>query len=510
MASRQVYWLAVVLVLNGLGLFAYKALHLGFPLIPGGRHSLWDVEFKVSFGAANTPVKVSLFIPRSSRRFAVMHENFVSRGYGLSTKTVDNNRLAVWSIRNAFGDQTLYYHAVVQKLQEADVDIAVTEPSMTDIQPFEGAELAAAEALLTAVREHSADLDTLVTHLLTRLANPNGDTNVLSLLGAGTDPAARIQTAVRVLALGQIPARMVRGIRLDQQRGKTDLLPWLQVYGDGKWTSFNPTTGEAGLPNDYLIVLRGNEPVLKVKGGANVGYTLSVRGTEAEGLEAATARGRLENPHLLAFSLFSLPIQTQAVYQILLTIPIGALLLVVMRNFIGIKTFGTFMPVLVGLAFRETELFWGILLFSLVVALGLSIRFYLERLKLLLVPRLAAVLIIVIMVMAFLSVLSHQLGLERGLSVALFPMIIMTMTIERMSIVWEERGPGEAIQQGVGSLLVAALAYLLMTNPYLEHLMFVFPELLLVLLAGTLVAGRYTGYRLSELRRFKSLSEPPT
>jgi hypothetical protein len=87
-------------------------------------------------------------------------------------------------------------------------------------------------------------------------------------------------------------------------------------------------------------------------------------------------------------------------------------------------------------------------------------------------------------------------------------MVIMTMTIERMSIVWEERGPAEAIQQGLGSLVVAALAYLAMAAAYTEHLMFVFPELLLVLLAGSLLLGKYTGYRLVELGRFKALASP--
>ncbi|NIO09076.1 MAG: hypothetical protein GTO40_14100, partial [Deltaproteobacteria bacterium] len=54
----------------------------------------------------------------------------------------------------------------------------------------------------------------------------------------------------------------------------------------------------------------------------------------------------------------------------------------------------------------------------------------------------------------------------------------LTMTIERMSIVWEERGAGEALRQGLGSLLVAALAYLVITNRYAEHVVLVFPELL--------------------------------
>ncbi|MFN3920477.1 MAG: 7TM domain-containing protein, partial [Methylohalobius sp.] len=88
---------------------------------------------------------------------------------------------------------------------------------------------------------------------------------------------------------------------------------------------------------------------------------------------------------------------------------------------------------------------------SLVVALGLGCRFYLEYLQLLLVPRLASVLIIVIILMVLISLLSHKLGLERGLSVALFPMVILTMTVERMALLWEEHGAAEALKQGIGS-----------------------------------------------------------
>jgi hypothetical protein len=99
----------------------------------------------------------------------------------------------------------------------------------------------------------------------------------------------------------------------------------------------------------------------------------------------------------------------------------------------------------------------------------------------------------------------HKLDIERGLSVALFPMVIMTMIIERISIVWEELGPPEAIQQGLGTLAVAALSYMVMRIATVEHMVFVFPELLLVLLAATLLMGRYSGYRLVELWRFRDI-----
>ncbi len=508
MGNRHVYWLASVLTVLGIGLFLYKTLALGFPVLPGETSDLWDVEAQVKFSARGRPVKVALYIPRSTRRLAVVDENFISRGFGLTTTIVDGNRQAVWAVRRASGPQALYYRSVVQALETGDQEPTVPRPKLGAPAALEGSHLAAAEALLGEVRQQSADLDTLVAQLLKRLADPKPDSNVALLVGHRPDPVKICEAAVEVLALAQTPARVLRGIRLALTSGEASLVPWLQVYAEDRWSAYDPADGTPGLPDDFLIFTRGNLPLMEAKGALRPHVTITVRRTETEGLEAATARGRAIHPALLEFSLHSLPIQAQTVYQVLLVMPLGAFLLIIMRNVVGVKTFGTFMPVLIGLAFRETQLFWGTVLFTLLVGLGLSVRFYLERLKLLLVPRLAAVLTVVVLLMAMLSVLSHRLGVEHGLSVALFPMVIMTMTIERMSIVWEERGPAEALQQGLGSLGVAALAYVLMTAPAMQHLLFVFPELLLVVLAGSLLLGRYTGYRLVELGRFKSLTRP--
>lgn len=62
------------------------------------------------------------------------------------------------------------------------------------------------------------------------------------------------------------------------------------------------------------------------------------------------------------------------------------------------------------------------------------------------------------------------------------------------------------MRAGLGSLVVAIVAYLAMGLAWLEHLIFTFPELLLVVLSFVVLAGRYTGYRILELSRFKALS----
>ena len=146
------------------------------------------------------------------------------------------------------------------------------------------------------------------------------------------------------------------------------------------------------------------------------------------------------------------------------------------------------------------------MLFIMIVSLGLLFRFYLERLRLLLVPRLAAVVTIVVLLMTAISIISDQIGAETGLSVSLFPMVIISMVIVRMSVVWEERGGPIAVREGLGTLAIAALAYVVMSLDILAYWVTVFPEINLMVLALIITLGRYTGFRISELSRFRQLA----
>jgi hypothetical protein len=85
-------------------------------------------------------------------------------------------------------------------------------------------------------------------------------------------------------------------------------------------------------------------------------------------------------------------------------------------------------------------------------------------------------------------------------------MVIISMVIERMSVVWEERGGATAVREGLGTLAIAALAYTVMSMDILAYWVTVFPEVNLVVLALIITLGRYTGFRISELTRFRQLA----
>ncbi|MBI4206167.1 MAG: UUP1 family membrane protein [Betaproteobacteria bacterium] len=506
MKRVHLYLLAGILAAIGIGVFFHKFFVLGFPLKPEERTDVWRVEVQLQFEAAGGPVKASLFVPYRTGDLAIVDQSFVSPGYGIVTEPQPGHGMrAAYSIREARGTQAVYYRAVIQPARVRD---EVSRAPTPVLQPpeLEGAQRIAAEGVVGAARQRSSDAATLASLIVKWLKEAPRGGEAAFLLGPQPTPRRIAMVAAQLIQFAAIPARVVNGIALAPERRDAQFTHWLEFYADGRWQELYINESHRAPPHQLLAWWRGSVPFAEITGGSELHYTIATSRSYELATRTALSQQRALERKLVEFSLFGLPLQSQALFRTLLVIPVGILLLVVLRNIVGLKTFGTFMPVLIALAFRQTGLAWGILFFCTVVGLGLAARFYLEQLKLLLVPRLAAVVIVVILIIAMLTVLSFKLGLERGLSIGLFPIVIMTMTIERMTVVWEERGAREALEQGLGSLVVGTLCYLVMNLRIVEHLFFVFPELLLAVLAVTLLIGRYSGYRLTELYRFRVLA----
>ncbi|WP_018232739.1 inactive transglutaminase family protein [Thioalkalivibrio thiocyanodenitrificans] len=498
--------LVLGLLATSLVMVGYKVSVLGFPLQPAQTVDNWIVEARVAFEPSGGAVTARLMLPDDPPGYGILDENFVSRGYGLTTTQQGENREARWTTRTPSGRQVIYYRATVYEHPGSNGDDA-PYPGPVSVPDYGEPYHSAAMALLESVRERSADITSFASVLVNDLNAHNPGENAALFIDRDASETDRVRTVIDLLAGARIPTRMVHGITLTDWTREAGPQAWLEVHNTREWVPVNPRDGTPGYPPNFLVWWRGDMEPLQVDRAERPEISFSVTRNIHDAIDVAEQRAQIMDSRIVDFSLFGLPVQTQNMYRVLLMVPVGALIIVLLRNMVGIQTFGTFMPVLIALSFRETRLVGGIVLFTLIVSLGLAIRFYLEHLKLLLVPRLAAVVIVVIMLMALISILSHNLGIEQGLSLALFPIVILAMTIERMSIVWEEHGPQDAIYQGLGSLAVAAASYLFMINRNLEHLIFVFPELLLVVLALTLLVGRYTGYRLTELVRFRALKE---
>lgn len=504
MSNKQhVYLLIFVLFFSGLALFFYRALVLEVPLNDNKTENTWMVEANLRFHAErNKPVKATFNIPYMPPYYAILDEYFVAPHYGITTNLKAYNRETVWSLRRSQGMQSLYYRAIFREVDD-NFPSSLKKPLFTKNPPLEENKKTAVDNILRQARESSADIQTFAQSIIKELNKHEGNTKILM-----EDPfneAELVNTAVLILSQSKINALMVKGLQLEQQT-KAKFKHYLAVYNGQSWIYIEPHSGSAGLPKNFLTWQYGSAPLFEVQGGKKASFNLSVSPTPVNALNMAKARGLQFDSKLLHFSLLQLPVHLQETYKVLLMVPVGAFIILILRNFLGLKTFGTFMPVLIALAFRETRIIWGITLFTFIVSVGLLIRFYLDQLRLLLVPRLASILTIVILLMIFISILSQHLGLDAGLSIALFPMVILTMIIERMCISWDERGAGDALKSGMGSLLAAVIAFSVMNYPPLEYLVFAFPELLLILLGLILWFGQYRGYRLTELFRFEALS----
>ena len=166
---------------------------------------------------------------------------------------------------------------------------------------------------------------------------------------------------------------------------------------------------------------------------------------------------------------------------------------------------GTFTPMLISMALVETGLLSGLGCFALIVSIGLGLRFLLSKLNLLLVPRISAVVIFVILIIQYFSIIGYQMNWKIGASALFFPIIILAWIIERASIIWEEEGLHHAVKEVFNSVLAAILIYFIIENETIRHITFVFNELNFVILFFTMLLGTYTGYRLTELKRFAPL-----
>jgi len=507
--NARIFFYTLVAGLFLLGIFQTVQRHVAFdiPWMPGETRSVWNIDAKVEFDALEKPVLASLTTPNSQAGYTQISQNAASPGYGLSFLYENNNPQAQWTIREAQGSQTLFYN-IQLLVDEESVDQPITEmPELTDMEygvAGVAADLAASSDIIKDALKTSADAFSFTRELLKQLNAEDPNQNISLVLSS---KASKTDILMTLLNEAKIPTKRIGALALEDGRRRQHLQPLIEVFQetDGKIESriFDASSVKAVNRDDLLLWDQSGKALLELVGGENSKVSFSMIKQDQPALAAILQK--TDNEHLFNFSIHSLPIEDQSLFKGILMIPLGVLIVVMMRVLVGLKTSGTFMPVLIAMAFIQTSLITGLVGFVMLVAVGLFIRSYLSHLNLLLVSRISTVIIMVILLIALFGVLSYKLGLTEGLKITFFPMIILSWTIERMSVLWEEEGAKEVFTQGGGSLIVAVLAYFIMSNEVARHLMFNFIGLQFVVMSFVLILGSYTGYRLLELRRFKPL-----
>lgn len=503
MVSRGLfYFVTAILFLAGILLIAYQRITFDIPFLPNNEREIWTVEARVEFEPVeNSASELVLALPAVQPGFTQLDHNTASLGYGVNYVKKDGSNYVEWTKRNPQGLQILYYRVDIL-VDEKAKNSSMIVPAISENTEPEPYATAMSEIAQTALSRSSSPYSfaTQVIHEL------NQDSELTTLLFS---KYRRPELLVNILQVGKVHARTVGVLDLNDGRRNQKLHYYVAVFDGSEYKIFNPSTGQTGLTKNQMIWTDNGNSLLDITGGRHALVRFTTMNNAVSAVEAGQRKANTQiaaGEEIVPISLSALPLEEQSLFKGLLLLPIGVVIVVFLRVIVGIKTSGTFMPVLIAMSFLQTSLVFGLIGFVCIVGVGLIVRSWLSHLNLLLVARISAVIITVIGLIGLISFFTFKIGLTEGVKITFFPMIILSWTIERMSILWEEEGYKEVIKQGGGSLFVAVVAYLSMSSFFIQHFTYNFLGLQLILLALVLIMGNYTGFRLSELKRFKPLA----
>ncbi len=263
-----------------------------------------------------------------------------------------------------------------------------------------------ADDILAQAEAKSSNAITFTTELI----------KILSLLDSEEERSllfersSYIEVLDKLLEDAGIKHRVSLALRLENARRNQSLTPVVEVYENEKWMLFDPKDALEQGGENFLLWTRGSSSLIEAEGAYNARVSFSMLKQNMPALELA--RSHMGESGFEIFSVHRLPIEAQSLFAMLLLLPVGALITVFLRVIIGVKTSGTFMPVLIAMAFLQTSFFLGILSFVVLVTIGLMLRGYLSALNLLLVARIAIIVVIVIFLVAFITLIGYELGFK--------------------------------------------------------------------------------------------------
>ena len=479
----------------------YKIKYWGFGFTPQQKTPVWTIESHISFYPTGENIKVAIARPTPSKEFKILNEDVVAKKYKVEK---DQNKLILTSSPRR-GRQDVYYRVLLYDNVEGRGKTPAEKADKIIKPLLDEQSLNVANEILESATLQKGDS---VQQIIRLLNQDTPDETVQSFMPERSSDKDTAQVIIDLLALKNISARMVRGIKLQEE--KKTFIPdvMIEAYMDKMWKIYDIKTGKKGIPEDFIIFQRGGQSMFDVAGGKKSSIKYSVMRSLRSSLNLAEHRAKLANQEEnFGYSVYSLPLNQQNALKWLMIFPLAILVVVIMRNIIGISTMGTFTPMLIAMSLVETGFWSGLICFGLIIGIGVLIRAALSKLNLLLVPRISAVVIFVILIIQVLAVIGYNWNWHIASSALFFPIIITAWIIERASITWEEEGATNALKQIVYSVLVAIVTYFVIVNEYIRHIMFAFNELNLVILFVVMLLGTYTGYRFTELLRFAPLAK---
>ena len=504
--KRPAVLLAIVLLFLSMCLVAYRIVSMGYPLLPTATGRTWQLQIDTHFEGGPGETTLELALPHEQVGQVLVEEKVTSGALDFNILRSGKTRVGTWSGRIGPKEEAIVYQAIILVQPNRPPE---KEPPSSQKMPsrMEKTEQALAERLAgnwKKLRPQSR-IRTVMDAIEGKWGQPIPPDQDVQTWSTIQEKYGRVEAILTLLDASGLPARVVTGLQLSEGI-ETEPLTWIDVWTGQKWESLRLETGEIEKnPLRLLPLSVDGLPAVRVTGGDLSEVRWIISREMMSYWRSYFERVKRSDRFLDQWSLFRLPDDFQGTFRILLLVPIGALIVGFLRNVVGFPTFGVFMPVLLALAFRSTGLLYGLGIFAGILCLGYGVRSGLDKLRLLLVPRMSVILTLVIGCFTLLALAGNKMGLRHLMAVGLLPFVILTMIIERFFIVIEESGLQEGLRMALGSAAVSMIAYAIISWEALQLTFFVFPELLAAVAALQILLGRYTGYRLSEAFRFRSL-----
>lgn len=512
-ATRIAWFVAGALVVSGVGVFSLRSATRRERLPKG--QSVWQLDYEVEFRADEPGAELRVFLPVDTQRARIIRDDI--RRAQLSAAVVGDRAGGSNRELAAVATRAQRYRITVSE------DIHVNErarwrrawrgrrpgvrgrPELAaepNIEVGDKRVVAAVDAIAKQQVTPDAILTAIHRQVIAYADRPEPHSAAAVIAAKGGSALGRARAFVALARAAHIPARLVVGFHLHEAQSAEPSV-WVEVKRDKTWLSFEPGGRFAGRrPPRYMPVRRGGSDVVEGRGVSQVSTKFEIMSVEApRSLRQKSAEGVRS-----AVDLTRLPKTTQHTLALLLILPFGALLTAFARNVIGIKTFGTFAPALFALSFVYAELSTGVVLLFVILALSVFGRGVLEALKLLMIPRLAIVLTVVVISMVMTISIADYYEVTPSARAIILPMVILTTLTERIYVITEEDGVRETLLRSAGTLVVAVGCVLLFEWSQLRETVLAYPEIHFGTAAALVLIGRYVGYKLTELWRFADLA----
>lgn len=193
---------------------------------------------------------------------------------------------------------------------------------------------------------------------------------------------------------------------------------------------------------------------------------------------------------------------------ILIMFPIIASIIAASRHIIGLQGFGVYTPAVLSVAFVSTGIVTGISIFIIVMLAATLCRIILRRMKLQYLPRTALLLWGVSLAVLVVLLLTGIYGISSLFTITIFPLLIIILLTENFMETQLTSSQSQALEMTIETLVIAIICSLIISYQPLQLWVLIHPEVTFALVAlFNIIIGKYSGLRLLEYIRFKSLLE---